>query len=172
MKIVSLLLLVLFSISGSAFAQNATNKASLRIGEITMPTNGVINNLDLSPQNLGYLRADFSITPLGLSPSDAKGLGFADSAGGAVFLALDNDAPIQFAVFNSSQINKQITLQTNTAYDFTLFIGPTSATAWWRTKTGIVKIGTLNHSLVPPFKLSIFTQRTGARFSDILVKEQ
>ena len=172
MNILSLLLLVLFLFSGSTSAQNATNKASVRIGEITIPTNGANNNLDLSPQNLGYLRADFSITPLDLSPSDAKGLGFADSAGGSVFLALDNDAPIQFAVFNSSQINKQISLQKNTAYDFTLFVGPTSATAWWRTKTGMVRIGTLNHSLVPPFKLSIFAQRTGARFSDILIKEQ
>jgi hypothetical protein len=109
---------------------------------------------------------------LDLSPSDAKVFAVEDGAGGSVYLALDNDAPIQFSVFMSGQINKQIALQKNIAYDFTLFVGPTSATLWQRTKTAIIKIGTLSHSLVPPFKIAVGTQRTGARFSDIIVKEQ
>ena len=172
MKMFFFLSLLLISLSGAAFAQNPTNKASVRVGEITIPTTGTITELPLSPQNLGYLRADFSVTPLDLSPSDAKGFGVIDSTGGSIYLALDNDAPIQFSVFISGQINKQITLQKNTAYDFTLFVGPASATLWHRTKTSIIKIGTLNHSLVPPFRVAVFAHRTGARFTDIIVKEQ
>jgi hypothetical protein len=160
----------------SAFGANPTNKASIRVGEITLPT-GTYGGVKISTTNLGYLRADFSITPLRLSPQDGKGLDFTDLNGNRVLFALDNAAPFQFASYVAiSNLQDQVTYNTSlavgTTYDFSLVIGPTTATLWWKTRTGNIKIGTISHSLTPPFDMGVGVQRSGATFSDIIVKER
>lgn len=129
----------------------------------------VTHDLMTSPE---YCTAHFVVSPIGLGPSDGKGLRINyDNGQRYLFVAIDDDYPI--TLYDSRNKKNAGTKRDHIAidrdYEFIVNILPNGIIVSQLIDDHFEQIFNYPKKLTPPFGLQLQCQRTGAVFKDIWV---
>ena len=155
-----------------AIADNPKNIATMRVAEFRFPSNGKTEAFRLATESLSYFRLDFTLVPTTVSPGDAKGFGWGDSAGNGGAFLIDNNCPIEMQVTGSTPVCQNEVIVAGKEYEFSIIFKPGRVALFRHWPGGTTRVGEFNAPYAPPFTLELFHQRTGVVYKDLVIKEQ
>ncbi|MCF6438742.1 hypothetical protein L1077_04770 [Pseudoalteromonas luteoviolacea] len=160
-KLIALLL-------ATGFQSVAYASVEANIDYLEMKTSSHIKKL-LIAENIGRGNVELTIEPMRLGASDGKGIEITDSAGRSIFFSIDDGHSA--IIWDNAVVasTNSFPVYVGGKYRFFLNITDSAIKVNRVTENGMVSMFEYNKVLTPPLDYKLVTQRSGARFHNVLI---